>query len=76
MTTKRSHEGIAHREGERRGPVGHPASPSTPDPRRAVCATCGSRLQYRRRTYGPNGRAGGWAHSGDGLQQYRAWGTR
>lgn len=71
--TKRSHRGIAYGEGERRTPVGHPFRPSVPDPKRATCLDCGQRGHLRRRTYGPNGRAGGWSHTGDGLVQFRAW---
>jgi hypothetical protein len=54
---------------------GHAPVPTTPDPRRAVCAVegCGRRLHYRRTTYGPNGRKGGWQHTGDGLAQYHSW---
>lgn len=72
----RSHKGIAFSEGERRGPVGHPVAPSSPDPRRATCSTCGRRAMYVRRTYGPHAKAGHWQHVGDGLVQYRSWGPR
>lgn len=77
--SRRSHKGIAVLEGTpealalARQRVGHPATPNTPDPRRATCTTCGRRVTYRRRTYGPAGRAGGWTHIGDGLAQWRAW---
>jgi hypothetical protein len=74
----RSHKGIAYWQGgEAREivsrPVGHAAQPSTPDPRRASCLECGRKVTYRKRTYGPTGRAGGWTHIGDGLAQYREW---
>lgn len=83
MSAKRSHRGIAALEGtpealeltRQARRAAHPATPSTPDPRRATCTTCGERIAYRRRTYGPNGRAGGWTHLGDGLAQYQSWGT-
>lgn len=76
---KRDHKGIAYRGGgEGRAivaaPVGHKPQPSSPDPRRAVCLECGRAVHYRRRTYGPNGQAGRWQHTGDGLAQYRSWG--
>lgn len=67
---KRDHRGIAAREGYRREPVGHVADA---DPAKRVCRECGQRVHFRRRTYGPNGRAGGWSHSGDGLAQFRTW---
>jgi hypothetical protein len=80
--TRRSHKGIALTEGSpeakaldagtRRSAhpvvvaaVGHPSGP--------FCGTCHERVTYRRRTYGPHGRAGGWTHIGDGLAQYRSW---
>jgi hypothetical protein len=71
---KRDHRGIAARGGNPQAPVGHPADPDAPVPGRALCRTCGRPLSFRRRTYGPRGRAGGWTHRGDGLAQYRSWG--
>jgi hypothetical protein len=71
---KRSHTGIAAREGHPQAPVGHPAEPvDYHKPGGPFCATCERRVHYRKRSYGPNGRAGGWSHTGDGLAQYRAW---
>jgi len=70
---KQNHKGIAYDQGERRGPVGHAVEPTSPDPRRAKCAICGRNVHFVRRTYGPNGRAAHWQHTGDGLAQYRSW---
>jgi len=75
---KRDHKGIAYRQGgEAREivarPVGHAVVPTSPDPRRARCETCGRDVHYVRRTYGPHARAGHWQHTGDGLAQYRSW---
>ena len=72
---KRSHEGIASSEGHPQPAPGHPANPTRRlgDPRHSVCSVCGGPVHYRKRTYGPNGRAGGWSHTGDGLAQYRTW---
>jgi hypothetical protein len=50
-----------------------PGHPVDADPARKVCRTCGRGVHFRRRTYGPNGRAGGWSHNGDGLAQFRSW---
>lgn len=82
----RDHRGIAERELRRlaaegdeeaaaelralRAPVGHPVDP---DPVHKRCLACQRAIHYRRRSYGPNGRAGGWAHTGDGLGQFRSW---
>jgi len=69
----RTHKGLAERQGHPQEPVGHQAAPDVQDPGRARCLECRRPLSYRKRTYGPNGRAGGWTHRGDGLAQYRSW---
>jgi hypothetical protein len=71
MSAKRSHTGLAATQGHPQAPVDHPAVVLSPA--RPVCDTCGRSVHYRRRTYGPRGRAGGWSHTGDGLVQYRGW---
>jgi hypothetical protein len=75
--TERDHKGIAARESQPQPRRDHPAAPigRLGSPRHALCATCGDPIHYRKRTYGPNGRKGGWSHTGDGLVQFRAWGV-
>ncbi len=78
MSTKRDHKGIGYRSGgpeERRRlrAQDHAPQPDRPDPRTASCIVCSRRVHYVRRTYGPDGRAGHWQHTGDGLAQYRSW---
>ena len=68
---RRDHRGIAYREGFRREPVDHRVDAN---PAKMACRACGRQIHYVRKTYGPNGRAGFWQHSGDGLAQYRSWG--
>jgi hypothetical protein len=53
-----------------------PGHPVDPNPAKRECRTCGRRVHFRRRTYGPNGRVGGWQHSGNGLAQYAAWNSQ
>jgi hypothetical protein len=71
---KSSHKGIAYSQGYRRVGPDHKPEPSSPNPRQAVCNVCDSAVHFVRRSYGPNGRAAHWQHTGDGLAQYRSWG--
>ncbi len=77
MTRDRS--GIAARERKALGiadeaPVGCQAL--DPDPARKLCRSCGRRVMFVRKVYGPKPRAAHWQHVGDGLVQYRSWGVR
>lgn len=77
---KRDRKGIAYREaqagltGER--PYSGRSLDHAVEPkfgRKITCAVCERGVHFRRRTYGPNGRAGGWQHNGNGLDQFRTW---